>query len=160
MSSVEIYIWVEKKRVRSRFGPSPTLVDPVQWGPGPGLEKMSRTWPGPDLGQSRESRSRLRPSQRAKARFWAGPGGNITTSVRIQYWYFFLHFNPHLPVKVQALDRYRQARQFFCSTSVNRQCHTGPSNSQVARATPAGADMIISYHYATWTSVAFGLIGI
>ena len=31
---------------------------------------------------------------------------------------------------------------------------------KVARATPAGADMIVSYHYATWTSGGFGLIGI
>jgi hypothetical protein len=31
---------------------------------------------------------------------------------------------------------------------------------KVALATPTGADMIASYHYATWTSGAFGLIGI
>ena len=30
---------------------------------------------------------------------------------------------------------------------------------KVALATPAGADMIGSYHYATWTSGVFGLIG-
>ena len=31
---------------------------------------------------------------------------------------------------------------------------------KVTRATPTGADMILSYQYATWTSGAFGLIGI
>ena len=31
---------------------------------------------------------------------------------------------------------------------------------KIARSTPTGADMIVSYHYATWTSGAFGLIGI
>lgn len=31
----------------------------------------------------------------------------------------------------QALERCQQARQFFCSTSVNRQYPTGPSNSQL-----------------------------
>ena len=31
---------------------------------------------------------------------------------------------------------------------------------KVTRATPAGADMIVSYQYATWTSGAFSLIGI
>jgi hypothetical protein len=31
---------------------------------------------------------------------------------------------------------------------------------KVTHATPAGADMILSYQYATWTSGAFGLIGI
>ena len=30
---------------------------------------------------------------------------------------------------------------------------------KVALATPTGADMIVSYHYATWTSGGFGLIG-
>ena len=39
------------------------------------------------------------------------------------------NFNPHL--KVQELRRCQQARQFFFSISVNRQCHTGPSNSQL-----------------------------
>ena len=31
---------------------------------------------------------------------------------------------------------------------------------KVALATPTDADMIVSYHYATWTSGAFGLMGI
>ena len=31
---------------------------------------------------------------------------------------------------------------------------------KVALAIPTGADMIVSYHYSTWTSGAFGLIGI
>ena len=31
---------------------------------------------------------------------------------------------------------------------------------KVTRATPTGADMILSYQYATWTSGAFGLLGI
>ena len=31
---------------------------------------------------------------------------------------------------------------------------------KVTLATPTGVDMISSYHYATWTSGAFGLIGI
>ena len=37
--------------------------------------------------------------------------------------------NPHM--KIQALQRCQQARQFFCSISVNRQCHIGPSNSRL-----------------------------
>ena len=39
-------------QVRTWPGPGPNLVDPVQWGPGSGPEKIPRTWTGPDLGQS------------------------------------------------------------------------------------------------------------
>ena len=43
MSQVWVWTWPR---------PGPTPVDPVQWGPGSGPEKMSWTWPRLDLGQS------------------------------------------------------------------------------------------------------------